>query len=173
MPRAAPQRRREGACALPGLLPPARATSRLRWPYGVCRGVAPALKIQIMTTGLAGSHTSDKACNCGNCPDKRETGGNFCCLRLLHLHPAATCVRVSPLECKSVPLGWQAFSTPCQPARFVNIMLPRSKRGGSAHKRAASVRSFLHCRPARATRLANRPGRWPRTGLSGRMHARR
>ena len=158
MPRAAPLRRREGACALPGLLPPARATSRLRWPYGVCRGVAPALKIQIMPTGLAGGHTSDKACNCGNCPDKRETGGNFCCLRLLHLHLAATCVRVSPLECKSVPLAGRLSQRPASPPALSTSWSPVPSGGFRAHKRAESVRSFLHCMPARATQAGKRAG---------------
>ena len=43
---------------------------------------------------------TDKAHNRGNCPDKREIGGNFCYLRPLHLRSAATYAHVSPIRCK-------------------------------------------------------------------------
>lgn len=55
-----------------------------------------------------------KAHNCGNCPDKRGTGGNFPCICPLHLHPAATYVHVGPLDASQLP--WLASFPNALPA---------------------------------------------------------
>ena len=56
--------------------------------------------------------SADKAHNCGNCPDKREIGGNFCYFYSLHLHSAVICIHISSLGCKFVPMACRLFQHP-------------------------------------------------------------
>ena len=82
------------------------------------------------SSAKGGTQSADKAHNCGNCPDKREIGGNFRCFCSPHLHSAVIYVHIPlPLDASLSP--WlSGFLNTLPVAHFVNIL--SSAKGGTA-----------------------------------------